>query len=69
MICIGCHRTPDEIQDIRIEAAGLGMTPEEWVREEEGTFNESNGHFACDDCYIEMGMPAVDARVGRWVAP
>jgi hypothetical protein len=24
---------------------------------EEGTYNPINGHFLCDQCYIEAGMP------------
>lgn len=34
-----------------------GNLREEFVRTHEGTYNSSNGHFACDDCYIHMGCP------------
>jgi hypothetical protein len=42
------------------------MTPDDFVREEEGTFNRSNGHFLCTDCYIAAGMPSSPEG---WVAP
>lgn len=38
----------------------------EFVRKEEGTLNVINGHFACNKCYVKIGMPA--SRRG-WVAP
>jgi hypothetical protein len=31
---------------------------EAYVVYEEGTFNPTNGHFLCDDCYIKAGMPS-----------
>ena len=58
--CIGCGRNPDQIQEY-IDAAenyGASITPDHYVRLEEGTFNSSNGHFACTDCYIKMGEPS-----------
>lgn len=30
----------------------------DYIRSEEGTYNPSNGHFACDPCYISVGMPS-----------
>lgn len=71
-VCIGCDRTPEEIEDIVVLAKMDGMGASMWVRHEEGTYNPVNGHFACDDCYIRMGMPAgADGQggPGRWVAP
>ena len=65
-ICVGCNKNPDEIQEY-VEMAGLeNMTPDDFVREEEGTFNRSNGHFLCTDCYIAAGMPSSPEG---WVAP
>lgn len=67
-VCIGCHRTPEDIEDYGQLAREAGITPSAYVRHEEGTYNPANGHFACDACYISMGMPArSDGR--RWVAP
>jgi hypothetical protein len=66
--CIGCGKTPAELSDYTDLAAAVGMTPDDYVRAEEGTFNNANGHFACDTCYIRMGMP-VGRNGRRWVAP
>ena len=30
----------------------------EYVLKEEGTLNPTNNHFACDKCYIKLGMPS-----------
>ncbi len=37
-----------------------------YVLQEEGTLNTTNGHFLCDKCYIEAGMPSAP---GGWVCP
>jgi hypothetical protein len=37
-----------------------------YVRNEEGTYNQDNGHFLCTDCYIKAGMPS--SSLG-WVCP
>ena len=39
---------------------------ERFVRNEEGTLNTTNGHFLCNKCYIEAGMPV---RPGGWTCP
>lgn len=64
--CVGCLRTPDEIPAIVSYAEDEGLSPDEWVWQEEGTLNSSNGHFTCDGCYIKFGMPSAP---GGWVAP
>jgi hypothetical protein len=61
-------KLPAELSDYTDLAAAVGMTPDDYVRAEEGTFNNANGHFACDTCYIRMGMP-VGRNGRRWVAP
>lgn len=38
----------------------------DWIWENEGTINPSNGHFACTDCYIRIGQPSSPRG---WVAP
>jgi hypothetical protein len=63
-ICIGCGKTPDEIDEYIEGADGCDLTPVEYAEQFEGTFNPENGHFACTECYINMGMPA-----GGWIAP
>lgn len=38
----------------------------DYVREEEGTYNPETNRFACDGCYIAIGMPA---GPNGWQAP
>lgn len=50
------------------EIPGMGDTIEEaheYVLEEEGALNPENNHFACDECYIRLGMPTTP---WGWVA-
>jgi hypothetical protein len=65
-LCIGCNKHPDEIEEYVETARDEGMTPDEYVREEEGTYNKSNGHFLCTTCYVNAGMPS--SPFG-WTAP
>jgi hypothetical protein len=67
-ICTGCNKTPDEIQEYIECAEDEEMTPDDYVRSEEGTYNPSNGHFLCTDCYIEAGMPS-KPYPDKWIAP
>lgn len=65
-VCIGCGKNAEDLDEYRDQAASEEMTPAEFVRENEGTYNPTNGHFACTACYIAMGMPATP---DGWVAP
>lgn len=64
--CIGCGKSPDEIDEYVFYAQLNDMTPLDFVMTEEGTYNGENGHFACTDCYIKMGEPSSPQG---WVAP
>lgn len=64
--CAYCRKAPDEIEEYLEASAEANMMPDEYVRREEGTFNAENGHFACTDCYIQIGMPSSPRG---WVAP
>jgi hypothetical protein len=55
--CALCGKAPDEIDEYVVAAAVERMTPEEYVREEEGTLNPETGRFWCTECYITLGMP------------
>lgn len=57
-VCQGCEKRPHELYCYTSVAEMEGMSPEQWVYEEEGTYNEANGHFLCDSCYIAAGMPS-----------
>jgi hypothetical protein len=67
-ICTGCNKHPDQIQEYIEGAADEEMTPDEYVMEEEGTYNNANGHFLCTDCYIAAGMPSKHYP-DKWIAP
>jgi hypothetical protein len=64
--CVGCKKEPHEIEEYVEMAREERVSPELYVRAEEGTFNRENGHFACTTCYIAMGMPSSPRG---WVAP
>lgn len=66
-VCIGCNRTPSQIEEYIEAAAEDGMSPDAYVRSEEGTYNPANGHFACTLCYVKMGMPSAPGP--GWRAP
>lgn len=65
-VCVRCLKSPGELTEYREVAKREGMTPEEFVRTNEGTLNPANGHFACTACYIAMGMPTTKRG---WRAP
>jgi hypothetical protein len=56
--CGLCCRVPATIPGIPDYAANEGLTPDEYVWQEEGTLNRDTGQFACDGCYIKLGMPS-----------
>ena len=65
-ICVGCNHVPSEIQEYVELAQGDQMTPDDFVRYEEGTYNSENGHFLCTMCYIRAGQPSSPKG---WIAP
>lgn len=65
-ICTGCSNKPRDIEEYRVCAKDEEMSADEWVIENEGTYNHANGHFLCTDCYIAAGMPT---SPGGWIAP
>lgn len=67
MKCFRCLKTPDQIPEYAEIAAEEGMSPEDYVRSEEGTFNPETQTFACTSCYIAIGMPS--APWPGWKAP
>jgi hypothetical protein len=57
---------PEEISEYVTAAHDAEMSPDEFVKHFEGTYNTDNGHFTCTQCYLEMGAPST--RYG-WRAP
>ena len=66
LICVGCGKTPSELDEYTELAKAEEMTPEQYVIEEEGTYNPTNGHFVCTECYIRIGCPSSEKG---WKAP
>lgn len=62
MECLSCGHTPDEIAEYVQAAADENVSPEDYVRTEEGTFNAAIQRFWCTACYIKIGMPLGVAR-------
>ncbi len=57
MKCKVCGKTPQEIEEYVDMGKAESMTPEEFVRQEEGTYNRETGMFYCTECYVKVGMP------------
>lgn len=55
--CKVCKRHPEEIAEYVSMAKLENTTPEEYVIQEEGTYNHETGEFFCTDCYIKLGCP------------
>lgn len=67
--CIRCKKKPGQFLEYR-EAARNDhppLSPDEFVRREEGTYNPENNLFACTECYIELGEPSLPGFRG-WKA-
>lgn len=56
--CAICGKPPEEIDEYVYMAASEQMTPEEFVRAEEGTFDPESGMFLCTVDYIRAGSPS-----------
>lgn len=56
-MCVNCKKKPSELDEYVDIAEEENMTPDEYVIDQEGTYNPINGHFYCTDCYIKVGMP------------
>lgn len=56
-MCKECGRKASELLEYITEGRINNMTPEEFVRQEEGTYNPVTGYFYCTKCYIRVGMP------------
>ncbi len=65
-VCTGCGKHPADLLEYSLPAKDEGISPDEYVMSEEGTYNKSNGHFLCTNCYVEAGMPSSERG---WVAP
>lgn len=55
--CKGCGKEPSEITEYVSCAKDEGISPADYLRREEGTYNASTGQFWCTECYCKAGMP------------
>jgi hypothetical protein len=55
--CKVCGKTPSEISEYIDRAEEEQMSPEDYVVQEEGTFNPVTGKFYWTSCYIKVGEP------------
>lgn len=73
-VCALCHKQAHEIPDVVMAAEAEGMTPETWVRTQEGTYNPANEHFLCTEDFIAEEERRGGVRLAgpdgqRWVCP
>lgn len=67
--CTGCKKYADQLEEYIEGAKESEQTITEFVIENEGTYNPSNGHFLCTPCYIDAGMPSNPHPQPNWTAP
>lgn len=65
--CFRCGRPASSFSEYQV-LAEVEDLPNAWqyVIQEEGTYNNDTNRFACDGCYIAIGMPAGPTG---WTAP
>lgn len=48
---------PNQIPEYVELANQMEMSPENYVRMDEGTYHQETDMFCCTDCYIKQGLP------------
>lgn len=56
-ICKGCGKFPNEIYEYTDMAEALQITPDEYVKEYEDTYDPRLQKFFCTDCWVKAGCP------------
>ncbi len=64
--CFRCGKQPNELLEYTKAAHEAGVSPDEFVRQNEGTLNDACNTFACTDCYNAIGSPS---SAKGWRAP
>jgi hypothetical protein len=70
--CFRCGRPASSFHEYQVMSAdGFGNEDAAtYVREDEGTYNPATNRFACDECYIAIGMPVGEpGNDYGWKAP
>lgn len=55
--CEMCGQLPEDLMEYVVCAEDFNLSPDEYVIQNEGTYNPHTGTFLCTDCYIKAGMP------------
>lgn len=68
--CFNCGKPASSFEIYKtMSADGFGNEDAAaYIREDEGTYNPETNRFACDGCYIAIGMPSTNTIEG-WKAP
>ena len=64
--CGRCGKAPWQLTEYVDAAAVDGISPNEYVRDEEGTYDPASNRFLCTECYVAVGQPSLFAR--QWKA-
>ncbi len=57
--CAVCKKRPHGIAEyVEASIGHLLDSVDDYITQEEGTFNPSNNLFTCTDCYVKIGMPS-----------
>jgi len=67
--CCVCLLRPEDLDEYTEAAADCDLTPDEYLRAEEGTFNPKSGGFVCTPCYVLIGCPSGPVGGPGWTAP
>ena len=59
-VCMGCGRTPAELDEYVRAAEDEGMPVELWVYYYEMTYDRDKHTFLCNPCFIRKGHPGID---------
>ena len=55
--CSRCRHKPEDLSEYVQAAAEYGMSPDDYVREYEGTWSPRYDLFFCTPCYLAIGAP------------
>lgn len=57
MKCPYCEKQPNQLDEYISPSQVLNITPDEFVRMEEGTYHRATDLFCCTVCYVKIGTP------------
>ncbi|SDX64172.1 hypothetical protein [Salimicrobium album] len=66
MQCIRCQQHPSQIEEYKEAAYDMEMSPESYVRMDEGTYHSRTDFFCCTSCYVALGAPVLPDLIGMY---